>query len=210
MGWWGEQVVPRLVDASLSQRPVAELREQVCAGLHGTVLEVGFGSGLNVPCYPPEVRRVDAVEPSDLAWRRSQRRRAAASARVDRVGLDGERLDAGDASYDGALVTFTLCTIADPGRALAEVRRVLRPGGALHFLEHGAAPEPHVRWWQRRLEPVQRRVAGGCHLTRDPVSLLEQAHLRPSGVGHTYLTPGPGKPWSYLTWGRAVRPAEGA
>ena len=175
MGWWGRHVVPRMVDVSLSQRPVMELRREVCEGLSGRVIEVGFGSGLNLEALPPEVTRVDAVEPSDLAWQRSAARRTDSRLAVNRVGLDGEDLDAADASYDAALVTFSLCTIPDPARALAELRRVLVPGGSLHFLEHGAAPDERVRRWQGRLEPVQRRVAGGCHLTRDPEVLLRGA-----------------------------------
>lgn len=204
MGWWTDHVVPRMADISLSQSPVMELRREVCEGLSGRVIEVGFGSGLNLEALPPEVTSVDAVEPSDLAWRRSAARRADSKVPVNRVGLDGEDLDADDASYDAALVTFSLCTIPDPARALAELDRVLVPGGALHFLEHGAAPDERVRRWQGRLEPVQRRVAGGCHLTRDPEALLRGAGFGPTDVRHTYLGPGPAKPFGYLSWGRAA------
>ena len=195
--------MPRLVEISLSQRPVMDLREEVCQGLRGRVVEIGFGSGLNLGALPPDVTSVDAVEPSDLAWKRSAGRRGDSSVPVDRVGLDGEDLDAGDASYDAALVTFSLCTIPDPGQALAQLRRVLRPGGSLHFLEHGSAPDEGVRRWQRRLEPVQRRVAGGCHLTRDVEGMIGDAGFALGEVRHTYLGPGPGKPFSYLTWGTA-------
>jgi ubiquinone/menaquinone biosynthesis C-methylase UbiE len=207
MGWWTEHVVPRLADASLSQRSIMELREEVCQGLSGRVIEVGFGSGLNLGALPPEVTSVDAVEPADLAWARSAARRADSQVPVSRIGLDGEDLDADDATYDAALVTFALCTIPDPARALAELHRVLVPGGALHFAEHGSAPDEGVRRWQRRLEPVQRRVGGGCHLTRDPEALLRGAGFAPTEVRHAYLAPGPGKPFGYLTWGRAVRSA---
>jgi len=181
-----------------------ELRREVCAGLSGRVIEVGFGSGLNLGALPAEVTSVDAVEPSDLAWSRSGRRRSESRVPVARVGLDGEDLDADDASYDAALVTFSLCTIPDPARALREVRRVLRPGGVLHFAEHGLAPDESIRRWQRRLEPAQRRVAGGCHLTRDPVSLIEAAGFVTQDVAQFYLAPGPGKPLGYLSRGRAV------
>ena len=205
MGWWEAHVVPRLVDVTGSQRPIMELREEVCRGLAGRVVEIGFGSGLNLEALPGEVTEVDAVEPSDLGWERSAGRRATSRIPVRRVGLDGQDLDADDASYDAALVTFSLCTIPDPVRALGEVRRVLRPGAALHFLEHGSAPDEGVRRWQRRLEPLQRRVVGGCHLTRDPEALVRDAGFVVSDVGHTYLGPGPSKPFGYLTWGRAVR-----
>lgn len=206
MSWWADRVVPRLVDRSLRGPEVDQLRGVACAGLSGTVLELGFGSGLNLRHYPSGVVGVDAVEPSDLAWELSAPRREDSRVRVARVGLDGQVLDAGDATYGAVLSTFTLCTVPDLARALSEVRRVLRPGGALHFLEHGLAPTPEVQAWQRRLEPVQRRVAGGCHLTRDVPRLLADAGLEVSGLEQFYL-PGPGcaRPLSYCSTGRARR-----
>jgi SAM-dependent methyltransferase len=178
MGWWTEHVVPRVSDATLRGRVVGESRARTCAGLSGRVLELGFGGGLNLEHLPPEVDSVGAVEPSDTGWRLSERRRDRSSVRVERVGLQGECVAAEDASYDGALCTFTLCTIPDALAALAEVRRLVRPGGTFHFLEHGRSPEPGVARWQRRLDPWQQRLAGGCHLTRDPVALVEQAGMR--------------------------------
>jgi SAM-dependent methyltransferase len=205
VGWWSERVLPHCVDRSLSTRPVMRLRAQACAGLSGRVLEIGFGSGLNVAAYPDAVTSVDAVEPSDRAWALSAPRRAGSRAPVERTGLDGQRLAAPDAAYDAALSTFTLCTIPDVAAALAELRRVLRPGGELHVLEHGLAPEPGVVRWQRRLEPLQRRVAGGCHLTRDVPALLAGAGFRVTAVERSYL-PGPraARPWGFTTLARAV------
>ncbi|WP_205473076.1 class I SAM-dependent methyltransferase [Nocardioides sp. SYSU D00038] len=202
MGWWEQRVVPRLTDASLSQPPVDRLRAEACRGLAGRVVEIGFGSGLNLPHLPTGVTGVDAVEPLDLGWERSAGRRAAYDVPVRRVGLDGQALAAPDDSYDAALCTFTLCTVADPGRALAELRRVLVPGGRLHLLEHGLGPTPRVRRWQRRLDPLQRRVAGGCHLSRDPLALAAGAGFTVEAVDQGYLAPGPGKPWAWVT--RAV------
>lgn len=206
MGWWEARVVPRLVDLSCGAKPIMELREQVCAGLSGRVIEVGFGSGLNLRYLPPEVASLDAVEPNALAWERAKSRRAQSSVPVERIGLDGQDLAAESGVYDSALVTFSLCTIPDPARALREVRRVLRPGAALHFVEHGSAPDEGIRRWQRRLEPAQRRVAGGCHLTRDAEALVRGAAFETVEVAHTYLAPGPGKPFGYLTWGTALAP----
>src|SRR5688572_11176969 len=125
MGAWTDHVVPRLNDASLKSHELGELRREACAPLTGRVIELGFGSGLNVRWYPPGVTSVSAVEPSDLGWRLSARRRARTTVPVERRGLDGQRLDEPDASYDSALSTFTLCTVREPALALAELRRVL-------------------------------------------------------------------------------------
>ena len=201
---WDEQVVPRLTDVSLRSHEIGDLRGAVCAGLRGEVLEIGFGSGLNVRWYPDDVSSVTAIEPSDVGWRLSERRRSRSSVPVERAGLDGQHLDLPDASYDAALVTFSLCTIPDPALALLEVRRAVRPGGRLHFLEHGLAADPAVQRWQRRLEPIQRRVAGGCHLTRDVPGLLAAAGWRVESLTQGYL-PGPSftRPMTYLSRGVA-------
>ncbi|MFC4785065.1 class I SAM-dependent methyltransferase [Nocardioides sp. MAHUQ-72] len=207
MGLWSTQVVPRLTDLSLSNDEIGRFRDVACTGLHGRVLEIGFGSGLNLTHLPPEVSSLDAVEPSEVGWARSAARRRSATVPIRRVGLDGQRLEAPDASYDAALATFTLCTIPDVAAALAEVRRVLRPGGTFHFLEHGLAPDPRVVRWQHRLEPTQRRLVGGCHLTRDVPALLEAAGLEVVELRQEYL-PGPAvsRPWTYGFLGTARRP----
>ncbi len=204
MRLWDERVVPRLADKSLRHPAIMELRKPVCAGLKGRVLELGFGGGLNTRFYPEAVESVDAVEPSDVGWGLSERRRAESSTPIDRVGLDGQALDAGDAAYDSVLSTFTLCTIPDVELALREVRRVLRPGGTFHFLEHGSGPTEKVRRWQRRMEPLQKAVAGGCHLTRDTPALVEAAGMDVVELEQGYLGgPDVSKPWTYLSSGRA-------
>jgi ubiquinone/menaquinone biosynthesis C-methylase UbiE len=177
VAWWTEHVVPRVTDLSLRGREIGRSRARACAGLSGQVLEIGFGGGLNLLHLPATVTGVGAVEPSDLGWSMSERRRARSAVPVERIGLDGQEIEAEDASYDAALCTFTLCTIPDPLAALAEVRRVVRPGGTLHFLEHGLSPDRGVARWQRRLDPLQQRVAGGCHLTRDAGALVELAGM---------------------------------
>lgn len=148
------------------------LREQVCSGLSGRVIELGFGSGLNVPYYPATVTSVSAVEPADLGWKLAAGRLAEARVPVERAGLDGQRLPFPENSFDTALSTWTMCTIPDIDAALAELRRVLVPGGTLHFVEHGLSPDPKVQRWQHRLDPLQQKIAGGCHLNRDIATLI--------------------------------------
>lgn len=208
MSWWNEQVVPRATDVLLGAGEVSRLRDRVCAGLAGEVLEIGFGSGLNMEHYPAAVSRVHAVEPSDVAWHIAQAKHMGGGRPpVVRAGLDGESLDLPDASVDAAVSAFTLCTIPDVGAALREVHRVLRPGGELHFVEHGLSPEPGVARWQRRLTPVQRRVAGGCHLDRQPADLVTSAGLEVRELETFYVGGGiPGaRVATYLYLGRAVR-----
>ena len=204
MGWWAQQVTPRLVEIGADQPVMVSLRRRACTGLHGRVLELGFGSGVNVPVYPADVAEVIAIEPSDLAWRRSERRRSLGQTPVRRGGLDGQRLDLPDDHVDAVLTSLTLCTIPDPSQALREAFRVLRPGGTLHFLEHGIAPDAGVRRWQRRLEPVQRRVFDGCHLTRPIDDLVEASGLAMESIDRAYApVPRPMRPLAFVYLGRA-------
>jgi SAM-dependent methyltransferase len=175
MGFYERRVLPRILNTAGGMKALQPLRRRVCEGLTGDVVEIGFGSGLNMPFYPAAVTRVAAVEPSNLGWQLAGQRLKAASVPVQRSGLDGQSLPFEDDSYDAALSTWTLCTIPDAAAALREVRRVLKPGGTLHFLEHGLAPDENVRRWQRRLDPLEQRVFGGCHFTRPIVDLLTAA-----------------------------------
>jgi ubiquinone/menaquinone biosynthesis C-methylase UbiE len=175
MGLYGDHVLPRVINVLGGLKSQEPMRRRTCAGLEGRVVELGFGSGHNAPFYPEAVERVAAIEPADLGWRLAEKRVRAARVPVERAGLDGQSLPFGDDSFDTALSTWTLCTIPDVAAALSEVRRVLKPGGTLHFLEHGLAPDERVRVWQHRLEPMQKRVFGGCHLTRPIVDLLTAA-----------------------------------
>lgn len=207
MALWTDRVLPHLTERSLSAPEVARLRSAALAGVGGRVLELGFGSGLNLPHYPADVTQIDAIEPSDVAWEMSARRRAGSRVPVERTGLDGQRLAAADGQYDAVVSTFTLCTIPDAERALREVRRVLRPGASFHFLEHGLAPDRWVARWQRNLEPIQRRLAGGCHLSRDIPGLVAAAGLELADVTAAYLL-GPRviRPWAHGFVGTAARP----
>jgi ubiquinone/menaquinone biosynthesis C-methylase UbiE len=197
MSFYESAVLPRVVDLACGAKGYLRWREKTAVGLLGTVLELGFGSGTNLAAYPTDVVKVLAVEPSATAMRLAEPRIRAAGIPVEQVVLDGTRLDLDDASCDHAMCAFTLCTIPDATAALDEVRRVLRPGGTLHVLEHGLAPDASVVAWQQRLEPLQRRLFGGCHLTRDPLALLVDAGFEPGATTQRYGK-GP-KPWTYLT-----------
>ena len=203
MGLYRRYLAPLLINATCSSKVLGRARRATCEGLSGDVLEIGFGAGNNVDFYPEGVNRVYAVEPSDLAWRLAHRRLATRALRIERVSTHGESIDLPDASCDAALCTFTLCSVADPERTLAEVARVLRPGAILHLAEHGLAPDPRVARWQRRLEPLERRVADGCHLTRDPVELVIRAGFEFVRLDQGFA-PGP-RPWTYITVATARR-----
>lgn len=203
MGVWGEQVVPRFTRKALGAARHHEVRARVCAGLSGEVVEVGFGSGLNVRHYPAAVSRVTAVEPSEVAWRLSLPEREHSPVPVERSGLDGQRLPFADGSFDSALSTWTLCTIPDPVAALRELRPVLRPGGRLFLVEHGAAPDAQVLRRQRQWDPVQRRLFAGCHVSRPITELLQQAGLPGDGV-RQYYAPGEPRLFGSLYEGRTA------
>lgn len=158
-------------------RPFDPIRARVAAPLEGTVLEVGFGTGRNVPHYPPTVVKVVAIDPCLAGRKLAAGRLAASPIPVDFAGLDGQDLPLDDGSVDQALITWTLCTIPDASRSLAEVRRVLKPGGRLHFVEHGLSPNAGPARWQHRLTPLWRHLAGGCHLDRPIDHLVANAGL---------------------------------
>lgn len=204
MGWYTDRLLPRIIDRTMRGADLDEVRARVAAPLRGEVLEVGFGSGLNVAHYPAGVSRVLAVDPATAGRRLAATRLAASPVPVQFVALDGQTLPLPDGSVDHALTTWTLCSIPDAGRALAEIRRVLRPGGALHFAEHGRSPDPRVARWQDRLTPLQRRVAGGCHLNRPIADLVTGAGFELARLS-TYYMQGP-KTFNYTYEGVAIAP----
>lgn len=203
MAFYEDKILPRLVDVALG-RPFEKTRAQVAAGLSGQVLEIGFGSGRNVPHYPNTVTRVWAVDPATTAQGIAAKRIAASTVPVDFIGLDGQDLPLPDAGVDHVLITWSLCTIPDAARALAEVHRVLRPGGDLHFVEHGRAADARTARWQDRLTPSWSRIAGGCHLNRPIFDLVAASGLELVDTV-TYTVPHSG-PFGVMFEGTARKP----
>lgn len=205
-GVYDRHLLPHLVDCVCGSRTVEYQRRLVVPQAAGRVLEIGFGSGLNLPHYDrARVEAVWALEPSAPM-------RALAAGRIVASGLEVRLLDAPaeelplpDASVDSVVVTFSLCTIPDPLAALRQARRVLRPGGALLFCEHGAAPDEAVRRWQRRLDGIWSRLSGGCHLDRDVGAMIAATGFEPESLHTAYLTGTP-RVAGFNTWGCA-RPA---
>jgi ubiquinone/menaquinone biosynthesis C-methylase UbiE len=203
MPFYRDAVFPRLMNFAMDTKSTREIRARVCKQLSGDVLEIGFGSGLNLPHLPPSVTALHAVDPSEAAAGLAQERMRATLVRVDRAGLDGQDLPFEDASMDAALSTWTLCTIADPIQALREVRRVLRPGGMLHFVEHGRAPDERVRRWQARLNLMQNRLACGCHLDRDIPALIQAVGFQIERIDE-YYSKGEPRPYGATYEGVAI------
>jgi ubiquinone/menaquinone biosynthesis C-methylase UbiE len=201
VGLYADSISPRLVDLICSPKGLNKWRSRCVEGLSGTVVEIGFGAGRNLLLYPSDVTEVIAIEPSAVMRTRATKQIVASTVPVRWGGLDGQRLDLADDSADAAVVTFSLCTIPDPVAALHELRRVVRIGGELRVLEHGIAPDQAVATWQHRLNPVQKVIAGGCHLTRDPVAVVESAGWTITADYHRFA-PGP-KFLSYFTSLRA-------
>jgi ubiquinone/menaquinone biosynthesis C-methylase UbiE len=203
MGLYVDQVLPRITNLVLSGQEFRRIRQRVASPLAGAVLEVGFGSGLNVPYYPPLVQQVLAVDPATVGRKLAARRMADSPVPVEFVGLDGQNLPLTNEAVDHVLVTWTMCTIPDAGKALREIHRVLRPGGQLHFAEHGRSPDPQVARWQDRLTPLQRRWAGGCHLNRPIKSLVEEAGFVMTRLDNFYI--GGPKSAGYMYEGQATK-----
>lgn len=187
LGLYHRHVFPCLLDLAMSSRVLHRPRRQALAAASGRILEIGFGTGLNLPHYPPSVDRIEAIDPDTDLDRYSAARIAASRIAVDFHHLDAEHLPFADDCFDTVACTFTLCSIGDVAHALGEVRRVLRTGGQFLFLEHGVSPDPAVARWQRRLTPLQRRLGGGCHLDRDPLALVRATGLALREVERYYL-----------------------
>lgn len=201
MGFYQERVVPWLIDKTMRQQLFLPYRQNAVADAVGRVLEIGIGSGLNLTLYPPAVTEVVGIEPSEKLLQITRRRAGAMSFRVELVEGSAEKLPFEDASFDTVVSTWTMCSIPDVSAALHEMRRVLKPGGKLLFVEHGVSPDKGVRWWQDHLNTPWRCLAGGCNLNRSIPTLVEAAGFHLDRLETGYAT-GP-KPLAYLFQGGA-------
>lgn len=201
--WWERHVVPRLIRGACGQPGVMKARAQVVPLAQGDVFELGCGGGINLPLYDPmRITSFAGVDPSLELLADTQRIAAERGLSADiRAGV-GEALPFADASFDTVVTTFTLCSVDDPARVLAELKRVLRPGGTALFLEHGSAPDASVQRWQRRVEPVWKRIGGGCHLTRPISAAYEAAGFATERMGARYMPKTP-RPMGWIEWGIA-------
>ena len=204
MGLYSQTIFPLLCDFGLNREFVAKHRRDLLVGASGRILEIGFGTGLNVPHYPPDVRKLTAVDPNVGMHRRAEKRVRQRGIEVDRRIVGGERLPFEDGSFDCVVSTFTLCSINQIAEALREVHRVLNVGGQFLFLEHGLSPEPNVQKWQRRLNWLQKRVAGGCHLDRDMRALVGALPFSSMNIDEFYLEKTP-RIHGYMYRGVAIK-----
>ena len=202
MALYDDYVLPHLIDLACSTKPTRKQREKIVHLAEGDVLEIGFGSGLNLPYYDAgKVRRIFGLEPSAGMRRKAQPNVDASGLDVEFIDLPGEEIPLESQSVDTVLVTFTLCSIDDAVTALEGMRRVLKPGGKLLYCEHGAAPDASVRRWQHRLNPTWKRLSGGCNMNRDIPALIEGSGFRITTDERMYI-PGP-RILSYNYWGIA-------
>jgi ubiquinone/menaquinone biosynthesis C-methylase UbiE len=201
MGFYQDQIVPLLINWSMRQKNLAAYRSRIIPAAEGRVLEIGIGSGLNLPYYSPNVGHVIGLEPSPKLLAMARRVERTASRPVEFIEGSAEAIPLKDASVDTVVTTWTLCSIPDAPRALGDIRRVLRPAGRLLFVEHGRAPNPNVMWWQDRLTPVWKRLGGGCHLNRAIGTLIEDAGFKLDRIATGYMH-GP-KPMTFMYEGSA-------
>ena len=204
MGLYERFILPKVVHLTCSSKPIRYQRRKVVPLAKGRVLEIGIGSGLNLPYYDPsKVERVWGLEPSMQMRAMAEKRVRETQLKVEFIGLSDDEIPLESDSVDTVLVTYTLCTIPDVVRALEGMRRVLKPGGELIFSEHGLAPDENVRRWQDRLNPIWKRLGGGCNLNRPIPSLIEQGGFKIKSMETMYI---PGwKPASFNYWGTAVQ-----
>ena len=187
MGFYQDQIVPVLINLAMRRRDLADYRSRVIPAADGRVLEIGIGSGFNLPFYSRNVERLIGLDPSPKLLSMVRRDLRPNAPSVELIEGSAEAIPLGNDSVDTVVTTWTLCSIPDAGRALREMHRVLRPTGRLLFVEHGRAPEPNVVWWQDHLTPAWKRIGGGCHLNRAIQMLIEDAGFQFDRVETGYM-----------------------
>lgn len=203
MGFYDRIILPRIINCACGAKPMMKQRDKVVPRASGTVLEIGIGTGLNLPFYDSDkVDKVIGLDPSEESWKLAGERAAHLDFPVEFIGLPGEEIPLQDKSVDTILVTFALCTIPDPVMALQGMARVLRPGGQLIFSEHGLAPDVSVQAWQHRMNPLWRKIFGGCNLNRDIPELLQAGGFKIEDLEQHYLPSTP-KFAGFNYWGSA-------
>ena len=205
MGFYDRHILPRLLNAAMSAKPITYQRRKVVPRAQGRVLEVGFGAGHNLPFYDAsKVERIWALEPSAEMRARAGERAASTTIPLEFIGLPSEKIPLDAESADTVLVTYTLCTIPDVMAALGEMRRVMKPTGHMIFCEHGEAPDASVRRWQHRITPAWKMIGGGCHVGRQIPKLIADAGFRIEDIETMYL-PGTPRFAGFNYWGSASR-----
>jgi ubiquinone/menaquinone biosynthesis C-methylase UbiE len=202
MGVYDERILPWLIDLTMRNARLAAYRGRVVPAASGRVLEVGIGSGLNLPFYGTSVSEIVGIEPSPKLLKMTRRVAGRTSTPIRLIEGTAEAIPIDDQAIDTVVTTWTMCSILSIELALQEMRRVLKPGGRLLFVEHGRAPEPDVRWWQDHLTPVWKRFSGGCHLNRPIPELIQHAGYRIEHLDTGYMRPGP-KPMTFMYEGSA-------
>lgn len=174
MGFYSRVILPRLLDWAMSDPAFSQYRQQVLANVEGEILEIGFGTGLNLSYYPHHIEKITTIDPNSGMNKLAQKRIQASKINVENRILNSESLPMADSTFDSVVSTWTLCSIAQVEKALQEIYRVLKPGGKFFFVEHGLSDQPQIQVWQNRLTPLQKVIADGCHLNRNIQGLVEQ------------------------------------
>jgi ubiquinone/menaquinone biosynthesis C-methylase UbiE len=204
VGFYSQVIFPRLCDFLMDKPFLAKHRRELLANANGNILEIGFGTGLNLPCYPERIRKITVIDPNPGMCRRAQKRISQAGIEVDQRIVSGESLPFGDNAFDSVVSTFTLCSIEDVNQALSEVYRVLKPGGRFLFLEHGLSPEANVQRWQRRLNWLEMRLGDGCRLDRNIKELVAARPFASIRAEEFYMEKSP-KTHGYMYRGTALK-----